>query len=240
MVQRVHARPHELRRQPAQHSGAHDADGQGGKPGRSECAGREQRQPHHGLGVLRQRRRRAPDFKTGGADDPGRGIPAAILGPHLPDRPSGPSDLALPHRLRRHRDRQPVSVQHRHVPQGQSAGRHHRLRARVFGRWRSAAACFGRRKGVPDRCRAGHGRLPGMVDLVARLPSGLASCAEQRFSDRRHGRGRFEYKPASPHHARQRPDLRLSGAETGSARLDGRRRQGPQLRKQRPAARVSS
>ena len=39
-------------------------------------------------------------------------------------------------RLRRHRHREPLSEQHRHVPQGQGAGRDRRLRARV---WRRAA-----------------------------------------------------------------------------------------------------
>ena len=59
------------------------------------------------------------------------GIPAAVLRPRLHVPAEEASHQPVPHRLRRHRRRESLSEQHRHVPQGQGARRDDRLRARV-------------------------------------------------------------------------------------------------------------
>ena len=62
VVQRLDARAHELRRQPAQHAREPDDDVGGRGSGRRQRAGRQQGQPHPRLSVLRARRRRASDL----------------------------------------------------------------------------------------------------------------------------------------------------------------------------------
>ena len=50
------------------------------------------------------------------------GVSAAVLGTRVHVRPARPSDFAVHDRLRRHRHREPLSEQYRHVPQGAGAG----------------------------------------------------------------------------------------------------------------------
>ena len=51
------------------------------------------------------------------------GIPSAVLGACVHVRHEGSPDLAVHDGLRRHRDREPLPEQHRHVPQGEGTGR---------------------------------------------------------------------------------------------------------------------
>ena len=58
-----------------------------------------------------------------------RRVPARFLGTHLPARHARPPLLTLHRELRRDGDRESVSDEHGRLPQGQGAGRSHRLRA---------------------------------------------------------------------------------------------------------------
>ena len=82
---------------------------------------------------LRAGRRRASDLQARSAGHRRTGVPAAVLRPR---DPAGPADHLLSpcyDRLRRHRHREPLSEQHGHAPQGESAGCDHRLCAPFGG-----------------------------------------------------------------------------------------------------------
>ena len=160
----------------------------------------------------------------------GPGVPAAVLRPRVHVPAARSPDQPVHDRLRGHGDREPVSEQHRHVPQGEGAGRDGGLRARVrqpergsIRRQRSAQRRSRRRqglhrgRGVEDDGRRRmverrHGRLPSVV----RRP-------QQRAAG--HGRGRrgLDQQHASIEARRLGAHLRLHRAIAVSTPTPGSR-----------------
>ena len=156
-------RAHELRGQPAQHAREHADDGARRRHGHDEPAGGQQGQPRARLPALHARRVTASAVEGRLRDARRPGVPAAVLRPHLALQPEEQPRVAVRDGLRRHRHRQPVSVEHRHLPLREAAGRHRRLRAPVRRRRRSARRQPRHGEGVPGGCRARLAQLPRAV-----------------------------------------------------------------------------
>ena len=169
------------------------------------------------------------------------GVPAAVLRPHLALQPDRAPDLAVRHRLRGHRHREPVSVEHRHLPLREAAGRHRRLRAPLLRRRRPARDQPGHRQGLPGGRRARGAQLPRAVvaERRRRAADGVVPRAQQRLPGAGHRRRGLDLEPAPGRAGRRlarllpdrRPAVHLAVVDEGAA---GRAR----LRHQRAAARV--
>ena len=245
LVERLHPHPHELRRQPPQHPREPDVHVRRRGPGRGARADRQQGQPDPRLPALRARGRRSPALDRRDGAGRGSGVPPAVLRPRLLFRPRRTPDLALHHGVRRHRDREPLSVQHRHVPEGEGPGSDRRLRARLLrgkrstGRPRREPREPRRREGLHRGCGPRRNGRGGVVLGLAGRVLPLVRHPEQRSPG--HGRG---WRGLHQQHAAVQtggidPHLRSHrGAGAGSRRLPRRNPGGQGRRELRAAARL--
>ena len=185
---------HELRRQPAQLLVQLDDDVRRRGPGRRERTGGQQGQPRPGPPVLDSRRGRPPALRARDAGGGGPGVPSAVLRPRVHVRATGPLDRALRHRVRGHRNREPVPQQHRHAAEGEGAGGDDRVRAFVLFR-RPAGGEPGRGQRLHRGRGAGGDRRVGVVHVPGRLAAPLRR-VEQRIPDCGGGRRGRDFQPS--------------------------------------------
>ena len=107
-------------------------------------------------------------------------------------------DLAVRHRLRGHGRREPVSVEHRHLPLRETAGRHRLLRASLLRRRATRSRPTWAPPRLPGGRRARGAQLPRAVvaERRRRAAAGVVSRAQQRLPRAGHRRRGLDLEPA--------------------------------------------
>ncbi len=227
--------------QPAQHARERHDDERGRGRGHDQPADRQQGQPRPRLPELHARPVAASPVHRKARPARGPGVPAPVLRSHGALQPEGAPDLAVPHRLRGHGCREPVSVQHRHPPLRERTGRHRLLRASLLRQRRPPRGRAGHGESIPRRRGPGRRQLSRTVvaERGRRGADGLVPPPQCRLPGSRDGRRGFDFEPAPG--GTRRGLARLLPPGRGSAvvgQLDEGHACGPRLRDERSASRV--